>query len=419
MVHKEDDSRNYEARVKFIAHDCDLAMLEVLDESFFDGLTPLALGGLPSLDSTVLVLGYPIGGNRLSVTRGVVSRIDFRIYSHSQADSHLNIQIDAAINPGNSGGPVMQDEKVVGMAFQAFRGDVAQNVGYMIPTPVIERFLKDIEDGQYDHYVDLAILYFPLINSAHRRALGLGTGDYGVMVSKVLSAGASHGILKIGDVLLSIDGLPIFSNGSVELDGDRTLLAEVVERKFKGDSVSLGIFRNGEKMEVAVPLSRPWPYLMHAKSYEVRPRFVLFGGLVFQPLSKNFLKVANVNKSDILYEYISFIEDELYLDTPEIIVLSKILPDPINAYLKDFSGSIVEYINGKRIRTLGDVDDAFEEPVDFYFIKMKGKGRPIVLERKEVEKARERILRGYGVIFEKYLGDSIVPDDWKIMDSKK
>ena len=82
VVQKENDSRNYEARVKFIAHDCDLAMLEVLDKSFFEGVKPLSLGGVPLLDSTVLVIGYPIGGDRLSVTRGVVSRIDFRIYSH-------------------------------------------------------------------------------------------------------------------------------------------------------------------------------------------------------------------------------------------------------------------------------------------------------------------------------------------------
>jgi S1-C subfamily serine protease len=413
VVQKEDDSRNYEARVKFIAHDCDLAMLEVLDKSFFVGVKPLSLGGLPLLDSTVLVIGYPIGGNRLSVTRGVVSRIDFRIYSHSSADSHLTIQIDAAINPGNSGGPVMQNNKVVGVAFQGFRGDVAQNVGYMIPTPVIERFLKDIEDGQYDHYVDLAIMYFPLLNNTHRRALGLEPGDFGVVVSKVLTAGASNGILRVGDVLLSIDGLSIFSNGSVELDGDRTQLSEVVERKFKGDSVRLEVFRAGEKMEVTVPLSRPWPYLMQARTYEVKPRFVVFGGLVFQPLSKNFLKKGTIKKADVLYQYLSFIEDELYLETPEIIVISKILPDPINAYLDDFAGSIVESVNDRKIETLEDISDAFDEVVDFYVIKLKGEGRPLVLERKEVEKARGRILKGYGVISERYLGDSIVPKNWK------
>ena len=124
-------------------------------------LKPLEFGGIPKLNTEVIAMGYPIGGDRISVTRGVVSRIDFRPYSHTGVDSHLTIQVDAAINPGNSGGPVLQDGKVVGVAFQGFSGRVAQNVGYMIPVPVIQRFLKDVEDGSYDHYVDLAVERLP------------------------------------------------------------------------------------------------------------------------------------------------------------------------------------------------------------------------------------------------------------------
>jgi len=264
-VEKEGDSRKYEANIKFIAHDCDLAILEVVDESFLDGLTPLPFGDVPHLNSTVMVIGYPIGGSRLSVTRGVVSRIDYQVYSHSSADSHLAIQIDAAINPGNSGGPVLQDNVVVGVAFQAYRGNVAQGVGYMIPIPVIQRFLTDIKDKNYDKYVDLGVYLFPLINETYRRALGLDPGDYGVVVSHVLAAGASAGILKAGDVLLSIEGLPIYSNGHVVIDGRRVMMAEVVERKFKGDTVQLNIFRDKKEMDVAITLNTPWPYMMLAR----------------------------------------------------------------------------------------------------------------------------------------------------------
>ncbi len=162
LVSKEGDPKPYLARVLFIAHDCDLALLTVDDPNFFKGTTALTFGGIPAIESTVSVYGYPIGGDRLSVTRGIVSRIDFQPYTHSGVDSHLTIQIDAAINPGNSGGPVLQDGKVVGVAFQGYSGDVAQNVGYMIPTPVVRRFLKDIEDGRYDKYVDLSLSYHSL-----------------------------------------------------------------------------------------------------------------------------------------------------------------------------------------------------------------------------------------------------------------
>ena len=411
-VEKEGDSRKYEARVKYIAHDCDLAILEVFDGSFLNGLTPLSFGTLPSLNSSVMVIGYPIGGNRLSVTRGVVSRIDYQVYSHSSADSHLAVQIDAAINPGNSGGPVLQNNVVIGVAFQVFRSNVAQNVGYMIPVPVIRRFLEDIDDGSYDNYVDLGVYLFPLINKAYRRAVGLGPGDYGVAVSHVLTAGASAGILKTGDVLLSIEKLPIYSNGSVEIDGRRVLMAEVVERKFKGDTVRLKILRDKKEMEVAVALNTPWPYMTLARRHDVRPRFVLFGGLIFQPLSYGFIQASKVKDIHILYHYSRFLDDEIYLERPEIVVLSKILPDPINAYLSGSVKSIVYKINDKVVKTLEDVSAAFKEPNDYYVIQLFGKGRPIVIERKAAVDARKRILNRYAVLNEEHLDDSIIPEHW-------
>jgi len=408
-VEKEGDSRKYEAKLQFVAHDCDLAILQVSDPDFFQEMLPLSLGGIPSLNSSVIALGHPIGGDRLSVTRGVVSRVDFQVYSHSSADSHLAIQIDAAINPGNSGGPVLQDGKVVGVAFQGYSGDVAQNVGYMIPVPVISRFLKDVEDGRYDQYVDLGIYLFSLINDAHRRALGLGSEDFGALVSYVISAGAAADHLKVGDVLLSIDDVPIYSDGSVEMDGERVFMAEVVERKFKGDSVRLKILRDKKESMVTISLTTPWPYLMHSIRHGVRPRFVVFGGLVFQPLSLNFLRSVQSRNVDLRYHYLAYMEKELYKEKPDIVVLSKILPDPVNAFLKDFTDCIIEEINGRKIRFLEDVSAAFKKDTEYYVIRLLGKGRPVVLEKSAVAEARQRILKRYGVQEEEYLEDALVP----------
>jgi S1-C subfamily serine protease len=411
-IEKEGDARRYEARVKFIAHDCDLAMLEVMDPAFYQGTSHLALGGVPQLDSVVTVLGYPIGGDRLSVTRGVVSRIDYQIYSHSGVDSHLAIQIDAAINPGNSGGPVIQNGSVVGVAFQGFSGMVAQNVGYMIPVPVLNRFLQDVADGRYDRYVDLGIQFFPLINATYRKALGLGSGDFGVMVSEVMQAGAAYGQVKVGDVLLAIDDRPIFSDGRVAMDNDRLLLNEVVERKFKGDRVKMQLLRQFRKINVTFALKMPWPYLTQARQYDVRPRFVLFGGLVFQPLSSSFYATLADRPVTLRYYYTQFIDAELYLQHPEVVVISKVLPDPINTYQDRFINTIVDTINDAKVRTLEDVAAAFDRPEDFYVIRVVGDPQPLVLEAKAVSKARLRILERYKVTLERYLGDRIVPLDW-------
>jgi len=402
-VVKEGDPTPWEARVLHVAHDCDLAILGVYDERFFEGTKPLEFGGIPALESTVSAYGYPIGGDRLSVTTGVVSRIDFQPYSHSEVDSHLAIQIDAAINPGNSGGPVMQNGKVVGVAFQGFSGAVAQNVGYMIPTPVVRRFLKDVEDGSYDRYMDLAATYFPILNPAMRKALGIEEPDRGVIIGSVFDGGPSVGKLQPGDVILSVDGYKVYADGKIDLDGEKTEMAEVFERKFKGDKVKLEILRGGEKQEVTLDLDRPWPFEMQARAYDKRPRFVLVGGLLFQPLNRDFLDAQKDVDTRLRYFFDFFVADHLYRERPEVIVLSEILKDPVNTYAAPFKGGIVDKINGQQIKTLDDVAAAFEQPGEFHVIEILGEGRPIVLERSALAEAGERIRQRYRVSADKNL----------------
>src|SRR2546421_5088211 len=289
-VERDGDPNKYPAKVQFIANDCDLALITVPAPDFFKNMLALKFGAIPALESTVSAYGYPIGGERMSVTTGIVSRIDFQLYTHSSIDQHLAIQISAQINPGNSGGPVMQDAKVVGVAFQGYSGDVAQGVAYMVPTPVINRFLKDVSDGRYDGYVDLGITYGKLQNPAQRKFLGLKNDDRGVLVETVVAAGPCAKILQPGDVLLSIDNHPIASDGNVELEGERVEMPEVVERKFKGDTVKFDVWRDKQPLSVTVMLSTVWPYLIQGHSYDVKPRYVVYGGLLFQPLSLDLME---------------------------------------------------------------------------------------------------------------------------------
>lgn len=404
-IEREGDPKKYPAKVEFVANDCDLAVLTVLDPSFKAGLRELEFGGIPALESDVTALGYPIGGEHLSVTRGVVSRVDYQLFSHSAVDSHLAIQIDAAINPGNSGGPVVQNNKVVGVAFQGYSGDVAQNVGYMIPTPVVTRFLKDIEDGKYDKYVDIALTTFHLLNPAQRAALGLKPdGNNGILVSSVMPGASCDGLVKPGDVLLSIDGLQIFSDSSVLIDGERVEMPEVVERKFKGDKIEFVLLRNKEEMKVTVPLKNADPYLIQAFSYNVRPRYFIYAGLVFQPLNRNLMAAFNFDDLHTRYHYNFFVIDSLFVERPEIIVLASILPDRVNSYLSGQRGLVVDTINGKKIRRLEDVRDAFDVSAPTFVVKMLGSGRPVVLQKAEVEAARDRIRNRFNLTSESYLG---------------
>lgn len=404
-VEREGDPNKYSATVLFVAHDCDLALLQVADSSFWKGMKPLEFGGIPALESTVSAYGYPIGGERMSVTTGIVSRIDFNTFTHSAIDSHLAIQISAQINPGNSGGPVLQTGKVVGVAFQGYSGDIAQGVAYMIPTPVIKRFLKDIEDGHYDRYVDLGITYSKLQNPAQRHYLGLKDDDRGVLVGTVIEAGPCGKVLQTGDVLLAIDGHPIASDAFVEYEGERVQMPEVVERKFKGDKVKLDLLRNQRPMQVEITLGSVWPFFVQGHTYDMRPRYVLFGGLLFQPMSLDLLEAYRISDLRVRHFFDFFVSEQIYLQHPEVIILTTVLPDPINSYLMPYRSGIVNEVNGQKIGTLRELAQAFEQPAERYVVKMVGDGPPLVLNAKDVEAARERIKTRYSVFSEQNLDE--------------
>ncbi|MBI4676806.1 MAG: serine protease [Elusimicrobia bacterium] len=147
QVRKAGDPRRYNAKVEFVAHDAELALLKVEDPSFFKGTRSLELGDLPRQRDAATVYGFPEGGEELSITEGIISRIEVTAYSHS-GRYLLTLQTDAAINPGNSGGPMVKDGKLIGVSFQSFSS--GENIGYAVPAPLIRRFLDDVADGSYD-----------------------------------------------------------------------------------------------------------------------------------------------------------------------------------------------------------------------------------------------------------------------------
>jgi hypothetical protein len=288
----------------------------------------------------------------------------------------------------------------------------------MIPTPVIRRFLKDIQDGHYDRYVDLGITWSKLQNPAQRHYLGLGDDDRGVLVNTVIKAGPCGKLLQEGDVLLAIDGHPIASDAFVEYEGERVQMPEVVERKFKGDTVKLDLLRNKQPMSVDITLGTVSPYFMQGHSYDIRPRYVLYGGLLFQPMSLDLLEAYRINDLRVRHFFDFFVSDQLYLQHPEVVILTNILPDPINTYLMSFRNDIVDEINGKKIETLQDLAHAFEQPADRYVVKMVGDEPPLVLDPKKVESARERIKTRYNVPVEQNLDEQPPPKPAVAADNK-
>ena len=189
----------------------------------------------------------------------------------------------------------------------------------------------------------------------------------------------------------------------VELDGERVEMPEVVERKFKRDSVKFDILRDKQPTNGSVQLDNVPPYSMQSHKYDVRPRYVVYGGLLFQPLSLDLLEAYQPTDLRLRHFFDYYVIDQLYIEHPDVIVLTNILPDPINTYLAPYRGGIVDQINGKKIHTLEELTKALAEPADRFVIDMIGDGPPLVLDPKQVEAARERIRQRYNVVREQNL----------------
>jgi len=401
LMFLHNDPNPYHAEVYRIAHDCDLALVRPMDPAVLKDVPALEFGGQPRLGSTVETIGYPVGGTRVSSTRGVVSRIEGHLYIHSGMDLHLTVQTDAAINPGNSGGPVIQDGKVVGVAFQVLAD--LQNIGYFIPTEVTDRFLRDVADGKYDGYVELGAGTSGMDNPAARMKAGMAEGETGVRIDRVYPESSADTLLKIGDILLETNGLPVANDGTVP-DGDqRVPFGLLIDRFLIGESVTLRVLRDGKRMNVDVPL-RDYPAVdKHGNIYDRFPRYYVYGGLVFVPLDMEMLKTFGqewYSRADkaLLYEFLLRPLEEPELGTRERIVLLRRLKHSVNADMAWFRNQVVEQVNGRVIHTLEDLIEAIETNEDeYHVIEFSNYHRHGVLDRREAERSNAEILELYGV----------------------
>ncbi len=402
IVKKENVAKKYPATVEFIGHDCDLALLKVSDKSFFEDTQPLAFGTLPDVDSTVTTYGFPMGGTHISVTKGIISRIQTDMYVHSGADAHLVVQTDAAINPGNSGGPVILDGNVVGVAFQGLVQ--ADNIGYMIPTTVIEHFLADVNNGKYEGFGSLGVnLFAGLHNDSYKDFLKLPADVQGVIVTSVLLNSSAEKVLQRNDCITQIDNYDVDNDGMIMIYGKKYHLSEDVETKQIGQTVDITFWRNGQKNTAKLTVQLNRPVFEFARLYDNPPPYVCFAGLTFVTASRNFLETWGRDWLDSIphtLRYLMSDSQQLNKDRlrKEYVVLSEILPDEINAYADEFQNKPLQSINDTPVRSIDDVRKAFENKnCEFYILKFMDSDKPLLLETSLAHKLNDTILKKYNV----------------------
>jgi S1-C subfamily serine protease len=395
QVQKQDDPTKVTARVLAISHDCDLALLQVDDRGFTRGIPPARIGTLPRLREAVQVVGYPIGGEEVSITEGVVSRIEVQRYEHSQRHL-LAVTVDAAINEGNSGGPVFARGRVVGIAFQALPD--AENIGEMVPAPIIARFLDGVAKKLDPQVPGIGITTQPLENEALRAHLGMQPRQSGVLVTAVQFGSSAWGQLEVGDVLMELDGHPIADNGTIRYRGRyRCQFDAVIGDHHCGDVVRARVLRRGKVVVVRMTM-QPMAWLVPRIEFDRRPMWFLFGGLVFQRLTAEFLRIwgdAWWDKApkELLHLYYSGLRRP---EQQEVVVLAQVLADRVNVGYEPFTNDVVATVNGERPVDMRDfvrlVDAAKGEVV----LKLTS-GATILLDAAEARAALPRILSRYHV----------------------
>jgi S1-C subfamily serine protease len=408
---KPGDAKKYTARLLHVDHDTETALLAVDDPAFWHGTAPVRFGELPPRNADVVVYGFPVGGNELCITAGVVSRIEMRTYTHSQRDL-LALQTDAAINPGNSGGPVFMDGALVGIAFQSYKRKDLEKAGYVVPIPIIRHMFADLEDGAIGGVPDLGVYWQKLENAALREYFGVASGHDGVRVSRVLHGSSADGALEIDDVIVAIDGAAVAGDGTVLLrDQDRVMFQHPIAMKQIGERVELSIVRRGELRDVSLAL-RPFVSLVGPPRPDRRPSYLVVAGLLFTPLSYEYMAEWEWARNHHRYE--SYRHETFPSSRRrEIVLIREVLAHEINLGYHQMSDAVVERVNGIEIAELGDVVRALASPLGkFHVIETdyhgpRGESRRvdyhssygtrIVLDASACERATVEIMAQHGI----------------------
>ncbi len=393
------------ATVEYIAPGIDLAVLKLDDESFFDTHPPLAEDkNLPQIKDTVMAYGYPEGGSSLSITKGIVSRIEFTRYNYGVGG--LRIQIDAAINPGNSGGPAVVGDKMIGLVFSHLGS--ANNIGYIIPCEEIDLFLADITDGHYDGKPAIFDDFQTLENPALRAFLKLDSSVTGMVVHRPLSVAADYP-LKEWDVITHIGDTPVDDQGMIRLgDNLRVQFVYMVQKIAKDGKVPLTIVRNSKEMKVELPVTakraEPMPSLEN--DY---PSYFICGPLVFSEATKDYLRSMlegdHVERWVASLTYIGSpmlrrLEDKSAFEGEQLVVVSSpFFPHKLSKGYSEPYCQVVKKINGVQIKNLNHLVQVLRDMKDdFITVEFDSLNtETLVFPRKEMIAATDDILTDNGV----------------------
>ncbi len=393
-VKKYGDTKRYQAKVLEVSHDTDLALLEVEDKDFFNDVEALEFGVLPKMQDKVTVYGYPMGGHTISVSTGIVSRIEHNRYAHS-GKRFLSVQIDAAINPGNSGGPTISNGKIVGVVMQGIT--MSQNIGYMVPVDIIQHFLKDVSDGKRDGFPKLGIMTDKIENPTLKAYYKLGEDEGGIVVVDIVYNSILKNILKRDDIITAIDGHKIENDGTVEFRPKQyTHFKYFIDLHQYGDNVTLDILRDGKKMRLKakLPATSSSEHSSYSKlEYDKMPSYFMLGGYVFSPITQNLLN-ASMNPVLTLRAKATKFPTK---SEQELVVLLKVLAGEHSRGDYGISLWHIEKVNGSKFKDFKEFYKMVMDSKEEYVIFEDEDGAKVVIDREKALAVESELLNRYSI----------------------
>lgn len=395
-------AEKYPAKVAVLSLSIDLAVLTVEDEALLANRPALPLDdGLPRDQAPVNVFGYPVGGDELSVTEGITSRIEYTSYYYGTQG--LRIQIDAAINPGNSGGPAISHDKVIGVAFAGLSD--AENIGYLIPIDEVRMFLDDVADGKYDGKPQLWEEMQTTENEALRASLGLAKEVGGCMVTRLAEKSETYP-LRERDVITHIGPHALDQTGNVRLSDDLKVRFVYYVPKLAHDGVvPLTVLRDGQETQVEAPVSSR-PNLVIPYTYGGYPSYFVYGPISFSVATADFVRTLGSSERWMTYlarqasPLVTRMYDQQRFAGEELVIVTA--PFFSHRMTKGYTSpamQVVETVNGTPVRNLLHLAELLRDCQD-KFIEFRFAGNyteTIVFPRAEMASATEEILSDNGI----------------------
>ncbi len=385
------DSKKYRARVLYMSHEADLALLTVDDHIFFSDIRPLIIDSLPDVQQKVQVYGFP-EGETLTITDGIFSGLGHLHYTHS-SQSMLAGEIRSDIKIGYSGGPVIFREKVIGVIMQANRSG---SIAHMVPGPVVKHFLSDVSDGKYDGFPDIGLITENPDNEETEKLCLLEGNRTGAVVKHVITGSPAEGIIRKGDVLTSINGYPVNDDGTIELAPETsTHFKCAVQMNQLGEIIEAEIMRDRSLLTVSLKLDKTGEafQLVSRKHYDRQPTYFIYGGIIFIPLTINYLSESR----DVPEELIEEMSKWPTTERKEVVLALEVLPAEVNSGYHKINNRIITEINGRTFTDFYNFFELVSSTADPYLAFGSSSGYMIIIDRQLAEESHKQILDTYHI----------------------